>query len=133
LIFEKEGRLVGAQYISDYKGKREGTVFNNENWITFLHKSKTETTKFLVTKFSDTTKTKIHTCPFFEATNGEMAVYSLQQIHDKNWYDFLEFKEYSKRATTNASDQPQMWLRKMLNSKTYRKKLEKLFLNELKK
>ena len=86
-----------------------------------------------ITKPSDTTKTKIHTCPFFVATTGEMAVYSLQHIHKKNWFDFSEFKEYKDKEYKSATEQPQMWLQNILKSETDRKKLAELYKNELKK
>ncbi len=132
LIFKKGGCLVGSQYITKKKIKKEGSVFNKSYWIDFLNRPKLKTTNFLISKFSDTTKTKIHTCPFYGATNGEIAVYTLQQIHKINWYDFIEFKKYSQKKIVNATDQPQIWLRKILESETDRNKLAKLFQNELK-
>ena len=135
LVFDKGGCLGGEQYISETEFKREEKllVFSEMDWKNFSDNDKGKLTEFLITKLSDTTKTKVHTCPFFGATNGEMAVYSLQHIHEKNWYDFNEFKDPKYKEYKNATEQPQMWLQKILKNETDRKKLEELYKNELKK
>ena len=135
MVFEKGGCLGGEQYVSDKEFKREQKplVFSEMEWKKFAENDKTKLTEFLITKLSDTTKTKVHTCPFFGATNGEMAVYSLQHIHNINWLEFSEFKEYKDREYVNATDQPQMWLQNILNNETERNKLAELYRNELKK
>ncbi len=135
LVFEKGGCLGGEQYINETEFKREPKrlVFSETDWKKFSDNDKGKLTEFLITKLSDTTKTKVHTCPFFEATNGEMAVYSLQHIHKKNWFDFPEFKEYKDKDYESATEQPQMWLQNILNKETDRKKLAELFKNELRK
>ena len=135
LVFEKGGCLGGEQYVSETEFKREEKplVFSEMDWKKFSDNDKGKLTEFLITKLSDTTKTKVHTCPFFGATNGEMAVYSLQHIYKKNWYDFSEFKEYKDKEYKSATEQPQMWLQNILKSETDRKKLAELYKNELKK
>lgn len=135
MVFEKGGCLGGEQYVTDkdFKPEQKPLVFSDLEWKTFSKNDKTELTEFLITKLSDTTKTQIHTCPFFRATNGEMAVYSLQHIHDINWLDFAEFKDYKNREYKSATDQPQMWLLDLLKNKTKRNILATLFRNELKK
>lgn len=135
IVFEKGGCLGGEQYVSDKEFKREQKplVFSEMEWKKFAENEKTKLTEFLITKLSDTTKTKVHTCPFFVATNGEMAVYSLQHIHNINWLEFSEFKEYKDREYGNATDQPQMWLQNILKDETERNKLAELYRNELKK
>jgi hypothetical protein len=135
LVFEKGGCLGGEQYISEKEFKKEERqlVFSEMNWKKFSDKDKGKLTDFLINKLSDTTKTKIHTCPFFAATNGEMAVYSLQHIHNKNWFDFSEFIKYKDKEYKSAIEQPQVWLQNILKNETGRKKIAKLFKNELKK
>jgi len=135
LVFEKGGCLGGEQYISETEFKREEKplVFSETDWKNFSDKDKTKLTEFLITKLSDATKTKVHTCPFFGATNGEMAVYSLQHIHKKNWFDFSDFKEYKDKEYKSATEQPQMWLQNILKNENKRKKLAELYRNELKK
>ncbi|GHC65227.1 hypothetical protein [Ulvibacter litoralis] len=133
LVFEKGGCLGGEQYVSETEFKREekALVFSEKYWKEFSDNDKEKLTEFLITKLSDTTKTKVHTCPFFGATNGEMAVYSLQHIHKKNWFDFSDFKEYQEKEYGNATDQPQMWLQNILKNEKERKKLAELYRKEL--
>lgn len=133
MVFEKGGCLGGLQYVKETKRDIRTMVFSEKEWKNFSKNDKNKLTQFLLTKLSDTTKTKIHTCPFFEATNGEMAVYSLQHIHKKNWFDFSEFKEFRDKEYKNATEQPQMWLQNILKNETDRKKLAELFKTELKK
>ena len=135
IVFEKGGCLGGEQYVNETEFKREEKplVFSETEWKKFSDNDKGKLTEFLITKLSDTTKTKVHTCPFFGATNGEMAVYSLQHIYKKNWYDFSEFKEYKDKEYKSATEQPQMWLQNILKNETERKKIAELYKNELKK
>jgi hypothetical protein len=135
MVFEKGGCLGGEQYVSDkeFKQEQKPLVFSETEWTKFAKNNKTELTEFLISKLPDTTKTKIHTCPFFGATNGEMAVYSLQHIHNKNWFDFADFEKFKNKKYGNATDQPQMWLQNILKNETERKKIAELFRNELKK
>lgn len=133
LVFEKGGCLGGEQYVKEIKREIPTLVFSEKEWKNFSNNDKTKLTDFLIKKFADTTKTNVHTCPFFGATNGEMAVYSLQHIHNKNWFDFTEFKEYKNKETKSATEQKQIWLQNILKNKTKRKKLAELFKNELKK
>ena len=133
MVFEKGGCLGGGQYFKETKREIPTMVFSETEWKKLSNNDIGKLTEFLITKLSDTTKTKVHTCPFFGATNGEMAVYSLQHIHEKNWYDFNEFKDPKYKEYKNATEQPQMWLQKILKNETDRKKLEELYKNELKK
>ncbi|MFD0991693.1 hypothetical protein [Tenacibaculum geojense] len=127
MVFEKGGCLGGTQYVTEKKREIPTMVFSETEWKKFAKNDKTKLTEFLISKFSDTTKTKVHTCPFFGATNGEMAVYSLQHIHNINWLEFSEFKEYKNRKYGNATDQPQMWLQNILKNETKRNKLAELY------
>ncbi|MEO1031073.1 MAG: hypothetical protein AAFX55_06695 [Bacteroidota bacterium] len=120
--------LLGTQYTFDREGERfKQTVFNKEPWQLLSQYDKQKTTAFLLGKLADTTKTNIHTCPFMGASNGELAVYALQQIHSINWYDFDEFSAYANRDITSATDSPQGWLLAILSDDSERKKLEALF------
>lgn len=133
LAFDKGGCLGGQQYNWNEKAERSTLVFSSNEWKRFVHNDKRKLTEFLLKKLSDTMKTKIHTCPFFTATGGEMAVYSLQYIHHKNWYDFKEFLAYKNREMTSATDQLQTWLQNVLKDKKQREKLADLYRSELRK
>lgn len=132
MVFEKGGCLGGQQYFNESNSFIEGDlVFKNKYWEKLKNFDKTQFSNFLFLKLADTTKTKIHTCPFFTATNGEMAVYALQKIHRINWYDFSVFKEFKDKEYESATEQPQIWLQKILTNETSKNKLKKLFENKL--
>lgn len=89
------GCLVGGEYCYNGKCGGEGCCFDiDERWENFFKQNEIEIAEFLLTQLSDTTKTKVHVCPFFVATKGELAIYCLQRIYKINWFD-LDTK-YSK-------------------------------------
>ncbi|MEZ4858680.1 MAG: hypothetical protein R2781_07705 [Flavobacteriaceae bacterium] len=133
MVFEKGGCLGSGQFFKEPKVEIPSMVFSENEWNKFAENDKQKLTEFLINKLSDTTKTNVHTCPFFAATEGEMAVYSLQHIHKKNWFDFSEFSEYKNREYKSAVEQPQMWLWNILKDEANRKLLADLYLNELEK
>jgi len=127
--------LTGFQYV----GKEKTTItspeiiLNNTKWKNLISQPKPTITHFLILKFTDTLKTNLHTCPFFKTRNNELAVYVLQHIYGKNWYDFKEFKKFKNRDITGSDDQPQIWLQNILANKSKRKILIKSWLRELKR
>ena len=129
LVFEKGGCLTGGQRVRDGKFGGEGCVLTSTrsasraDWRPFFFHPKEELTEFLITKFADTSKTRIHTCPFFLATNGEIAVYCLSKIHLVNWYDFEPFLEYRDREVTDSMDSEQIWLQAILEDPKQREAL----------
>ena len=117
LVFEKGGCLTGGQRVINGKFGGERCVLTNDprvNWEPFFMHPKKELTEFLIAKFTDTTTTNIHTCPFYTATNGEVAVYCLTKIYLVNWYDFEPFLAYRDRQTTGGDDSEQTWLQAIL-------------------
>ena len=125
---KKSSCLLGTQYNFERKGELfEQTVFNKAPWQLFIGNDIAITTSFLLEKLADTTKTSVHTCPFMGASNGELAVYALQQIHKISWYNFEIFNEYANRDITSGTDNHQAWLRKILLDDSEREKLESLF------
>lgn len=138
-IIHQNGCLTGGQYHKDGKFGNEGNIMDrSEKWKKFYQLPKDSLTYFLLSKFDITDSTSIHTCPFFNATEGELAVYALQRIHGKNWYEFEEFKQFEIR-NNNPPEPPigndhnfQNWLNKeILQVPSERKKLQDYFLNEL--
>lgn len=81
LVFEKGGCLTGGQRVHDGSFGGEGCVltddFKGNGWKSFFSQPKEELKDFLIPQLADTSTTRIHTCPFFKATNGEVAVYCL--------------------------------------------------------
>ncbi|MCD8045023.1 MAG: hypothetical protein LUH10_18490 [Tannerellaceae bacterium] len=70
-----------------------------------------------------------HTCPFFTTTESELAVYALQKIHRKNWYDFPPFREYKDKSGTSSRDNHQQWLQDLLYDPETRTQLAGLWLS----
>ncbi len=114
-IIELDGCALGNEYQTELQDK---SVFNDTLWMQFLSKPKDSLKVFLITKLAVSDTTKTHICPLFNATEGELAVYSLQKIYQKNWFDFDEFKEYKLRSETEKEppysneDSFQIWLQR---------------------
>jgi hypothetical protein len=118
LTIRHGGCLTGGQYIRDGRFGSNGCVMARSfQWEIFFEQDTSQLVNYLLSKLSDTTTTKIHTCPFFEATTGEVAVYALQNIYKSNWFDFEEFKEYKDQKTKSVSDNHQSWLQEILTNK----------------
>tara|TARA_B100000508_G_scaffold55003_1_gene42583 strand:+ start:3361 stop:4002 length:642 start_codon:yes stop_codon:yes gene_type:complete len=135
LVFDYGGCLTGGQRV--YKGRfgNEGCVMsefsrNPTGWSEFFAHSEGELTPFLIKKFSDTTSTKIHTCPCMVARNGEVAVYALQNIYKKNWYDLNGFEQYASKETSSCLDSQQSWLWDILENEERREKLAEEWLKQ---
>jgi len=122
LVFIEGGCLTGGQNIHNGKFGGEGCVMSNlKEWDIFFSRDKMQITKFLINKISDiTTETEIHTCPFFTAMEGEVAVYGLQRLYGFNWYNFDEFSEFQNRQSESSSENHQAWLQGILKNKKKR-------------
>ena len=126
LIEQEGGCLSGNQYsFGNSHTRRDGVLKHNNHWRDFLNRPKYELTNFLIDKIDDTTQTKIHTCPFFNSTQGELAIYCLQQIHKISWFDFKEFHSFKDKETKGASDNPQSWILDILKNEKKRRILIK--------
>ena len=92
---ETEGCLTGGQYCASACGS-EGCCFNiNAGWVILLNIHTTEWGEFLIDQMSDSAKSSVHVCPYKVATKGELAVYALQYIYKKNWYDLdVSYQKY---------------------------------------
>jgi len=134
LAFGKSECLTGGQYVRDSVFGSEACVLTrSKEWAVFFAYPKDELTTFLINKMKDTATTKIHTCPFFKSTEGELAVYCLQKIYLKNWYDFDEFSSYKKREITSSVNNHQAWLQAILMDNKQREVLENLWKMEMRK
>jgi len=114
-IIELDGCTLGNEY--DFN-KQDKSIFNDTVWVQFLSKPKDSLKTFLIHKLNITDTTKTHVCPLFVATEGELAIYGLQKVYQKNWYDFDEFKEYKlrneieKEPPYSNEDSFQIWLQR---------------------
>lgn len=114
-LCRKGGCLTGGQYCRGEKCGNPACVLNYElDWQIFLKRPRNELVPFLLDQFSDTSQTQIHTCPFFNATKGELAVYCLQHVFKTNWYNLdKEFREFLNREV-NETENMQIWLQDIL-------------------
>ena len=121
LVFEKGGCLTGGQYmVEGQRDNRNCVMTAAEEWEIFFHRSQYELTDLLLSKLPDTATTSIHTCPFFNASEGEVAVYALQRIYETNWFDFEVFQPYQDSV---GEGNHQAWLQTVLQEKAPRAKL----------
>lgn len=110
----KPACLLGLQYSMEQSTKgRQTTLFASEVWESFAEYSKKEKTAFLLNKTASQKSTKVHVCPFANATEAELAVYALQRIHRTFWYDIQAFKDYKQRDYS-SEENPQLWLNTIL-------------------
>jgi hypothetical protein len=115
--------LSGGQWVKDKKWGDEGFVLTiDKAWNSFLFEThKGELAIFLIHQLPDKTTTQIHTCPFENATKGELALYCLQGISNVNFDEFLGFE--SKK---NIRSQKEIW--RIQRSDERVEKLQKVWL-----
>ncbi|NBC09211.1 MAG: hypothetical protein GVY26_18625 [Bacteroidetes bacterium] len=125
LVFKKGGCLTGGQYVREGRFGGAGCVMtNSKGWEIFFNRDRNEISDFLISKISDdTVKTHIHTCPFFYAIEGEVAVYGLQKMYGLNWFDFEAFKAFQNRQSESLMENHQAWLQRILEDDKKRKTL----------
>lgn len=140
-VTQKSSCLTGGQYEVDGEFRSEGCIMDkSKEWETLFKKPKKDLTEFLLTKLEKSDTTNVHTCPFFLSTEGELAVYTLQRIYKKNWFDFDEFKVYRERAEKSDelplsnTDNYQGWLQnEILKDSEKRELLKTLWIAEMSK
>ena len=134
LVFENGGCLTGGQHVYGGKFGGEGCVMSeSDDWKIFFERDKSQISNFLIAKIiGDTTKTSIHTCPFSNATEGEVAIYSLQKIYGLNWFDFEEFNEYQNRESESSRENHQAWLQNILEDESKKEMLIDLWTTKIK-
>lgn len=124
LTGRRGGCLTGGQYIRGGAfGSPACIMTHSEGWDNFFTRDTGTLTAYLLARLADTTTTKIHTCPFFEAMAGEVAVYSLQKLYKTNWFDFEEFASYKSREAVSATENHQAWLQQVLQDEKERTKM----------
>ena len=106
IVKHKNGCLTGGQYVENGEIGSEGCIMTNSpEWYALFNKPKSELTNFLITKLEKRDTTNVHVCPFFSATEGELAIYTLQGIHKKNWFDFEPYKKYIEKVNDESNFQ----------------------------
>lgn len=133
LLFEKSSCLIGSGYYNDHKISDEyGQVtFKRKPWKSLKAKDKNKVANFLLNKLTDSTITRVHNCPNVNATQGEMTIYALQHLSNKNWWDFDDFAHFKDNKTRDVGDHPQIWLQKLLRDTVRLELLSQLYRKEL--
>ena len=115
LAFEKGGCLTGGQYGRNGAFGGETCVMRRaKEWEIFFGREEEKLTHLLLSKIADTTTTHVHTCPYFNATEGELAVYALQFLYEVNWFNIEPFQSYRDKDIEEADDNMQAWLQQIL-------------------
>lgn len=110
-LMQESGCLTGGQNVRDGKvGSEHYALTESKAWKAFLARDKKELVPFLIAQIGDTNTTRTHTCPCYAAKEGELAIYCLQLLLLKNWFDLPEFKVYASRETAGCPDTHQAWL-----------------------
>lgn len=121
LVFTQGGCLTGGQYsLSAHTGMERCVMSSSKDWEVFFDREEKQIATFLLSKLADTTTTNIHTCPFANASAGEVAVYGLQKILAENWFDLDEFTAFQDRQSESQTENHQTWLQGILNNKEKR-------------
>ena len=127
--------LTGGQRVYQGRWGGEGCVLTlDKQWINFLNKTdKKQLSSFLIKQLSDKAESQIHTCPYDDATKGELALYCLQGISKINFYELapsiaLEEKEVAKKYHNH-----QAWIWHIQSSKKELEDLQKLWTQHFEK
>ncbi len=76
----------------------------------------------------------VHTCPFFNATKGELATYCLQKITNTNWYDldsdYYKFVDGTLESSVDYYSLQEV-LQELLNNDNELNKIERLWRTKI--
>lgn len=138
LITKINGCLGGGEFTRNGKfGHEECIMDNSTEWQLLFALPKDSLTSFLISKMDNLDTTYTHTCPFFLSLEGELAVYALQRIHHKHWFDFDDFSKYAhqvenaKPPVSNRESFQVKLQEDVLMNKKNREKLKVLWQAEL--
>jgi hypothetical protein len=99
-------------------GQEEGEESFPYGWLPSAKKNMDGAIAFLLERIPSQKRTKAHVCPFDDATEGELAVYSLQHILKKNWYELNdEYKTLRANKPEDAEIYDQDLLRGIIQNK----------------
>lgn len=134
-LCQKKGCLTGRQYAHEGQWGGEGYILTqDEKWSEFLFKiDKKIVGAFLIQQLKDKTETKVHTCPNNMSTKGELALYCLQGILKKNFYDLSNDKTLSDKMVYKKYGSEQNWIWHIQNTKREVELLQELWAKELDK
>ncbi|HUQ30994.1 MAG TPA: hypothetical protein VM095_02695 [Pyrinomonadaceae bacterium] len=99
-------------------GQTDGEEPFPYGWLPSAKRNMDGAIAFLLERIPSQKRTKAHVCPFDDATEGELAVYSLQHILKKNWYELNdEYKTLHANKPEGAEIYDQDLLRGIIQNK----------------
>ena len=126
-LISRKGCLVSAV---DVKYSTEGSIFAGREWQAFFDKAKRNGVlfRFIVDKFSSERPTEIHICNFRNATEGELAVFVVQRIVNRNWYAYDGGDDELKRIAGQDAAAKVQLLKPALKNESTRAALQNYFV-----
>ncbi len=121
-------------------GPSEGSALRDDPWRSFLDETSPELVPLLLDRLDSTRMTSMHVCPFARATEGEMALYTVQHLLKVNWSEYDDRSNYctamSVGLAAHHSDRPirggsQAIVRLLLSNEEAREELKRFFLEKL--
>ena len=85
-LISTQGCLGGSR--NNLNGYHEGSCLAEKPWVDYLSNRSDQKIDFLLERMASTQPTNIHNCAFGNAMEGELAVYILQQLTGKLWFDY---------------------------------------------
>ena len=126
-LISRKGCLVSAV---DVKYSTEGSIFAGREWQAFFDKAKRNGVlfRFIVDRFSSERPTEIHICNFRNATEGELAVFVVQRIVNRNWYAYDGGDDELKRIAGQDAAAKVQLLKPALKNERTRAALQNYFV-----
>lgn len=132
LAFEKGGCLTGGQYgRNGVFGGETCVMSRSKEWEILFGREQNRLMKLLLSKMGDTSTTRVHTCPYFNAKEGELAVYALQYLYQVNWFDIEPFQNYRDKEVLEVDDNLQAWLQQILADEKQRNVLHSFWKRKI--
>lgn len=110
----------------------DANVMEEPDWRKLFADRSPDNIRFLIARLASRNKTNIHTCPFEMAREGEVAVYALERMFVRSWYDYRGNNRLLRDAITRAKidlHQRQLW--RVLENQTARQALARFLTNSL--
>jgi|GEM_PF-7055067 len=119
------------EVLAEKAGCTGAEVFDRSEWRKFFASAKKDSKRFefLLTRFSVPRSTRIHICNWENASQGVLAVMSVEIITGRSWLDYdganPDIRKYVKLAKTNFPRH--FYLKKILADPVCRRELQNFF------
>ncbi len=107
------------------------SVLARPAWRAFLGQPRAAVAAFLIGRLDSLVRTAVHACPDQDATEGELAVYALQQALQANWRDYAGANAALRSAAEAPEREVQETLRLVLFDPGQRRELADYFRRAL--